>query len=82
MFGGKRQITFNGQTHIATDGAKLRDADIAELRKSETEVAQAEGNVRFLGIDLADKPGVIEAVKAEFAASFEAISVLWKEKLY
>jgi hypothetical protein len=31
MFGGKRQITFNGQTHIATQVAKFRKADATEF---------------------------------------------------
>jgi len=39
-------------------------------------------NINELGIRQAETEKVIEAVKAEFAASFESISVLWKEKLY
>ena len=42
MIGGKRQIAFNGQAQLATDGTKLRDADIAEFGEALTEVTQAE----------------------------------------
>ena len=38
-------------------------------------------NINELGIRQAGVESAIEAVKAEFAASFEAISVLWKAKL-
>jgi hypothetical protein len=39
-------------------------------------------NISEWGIRQAETERTIEAAKARFAGSFEAISVLWKEKLY
>ncbi len=39
-------------------------------------------NINEWGIRQVETEKAIEAIKAEFVASFEAISVLWKEKLY
>jgi hypothetical protein len=39
-------------------------------------------NISEWGIRQAETERTIEAAKAQFAGSFEAISVLWKEKLY
>jgi hypothetical protein len=39
-------------------------------------------NINELDIRQVETERVIEGVKADFAASFEAISVLWKQKLY
>ncbi|MBL1256038.1 hypothetical protein [Methylocystis sp. Sn-Cys] len=39
-------------------------------------------NINEWGIRQVETEKAIEAIKAEFAAPFEAISVLWKEKLY
>jgi hypothetical protein len=66
MFGGERQITFNGQTHIATQGTKFRKADATEFGEALTEVTESEGNLRFLRIDLVEKPGTVRVRRKKF----------------
>jgi hypothetical protein len=66
MFGGEREITFNGQAQFATQGAKFRKADATEFGKAKPKVTQTEGDLRFLRIDLADKPGTVRIWRKSF----------------
>src|ERR1700730_19179519 len=66
MFGGKRQIAFNGQAQFAAKATKFREADATEFGEALTKVTESEGDVRFLRIDLADKPGTVRIWRKKF----------------
>ena len=50
------QIALDRQIQPAAHGFEFRQADRAEFRAAEAEVAQAEGDIRIVRVDLGQKP--------------------------
>jgi hypothetical protein len=48
LVGVEVQITFDGKAEFAAHRTKLREADVAEFGASQAEIAEAEGEGRWL----------------------------------
>lgn len=51
------KVALDGQAHRTAQGLEFGQADIAEFRLAETEVAQPEGEVGVVGIEFREQPG-------------------------
>jgi hypothetical protein len=77
LVGFEVQVAFQGQAELAGDGAKLCEAHVAELRHSETEIAEAEGETA-VGVELGQEPGgAAVGGTARFASLSGTTSLRW-----
>lgn len=56
--GVELQVTFNRETEFAADGAKLREAQVAELAAAHAEIAKTEGEIGTF-VDFREEPGAL-----------------------
>ena len=60
-------VTLDREAHRAAQRGELREADVAEFGAAESEVAQAEGAVRVLGVELGEQPGRVRVRREELS---------------